>query len=86
MNCEQFSVDSSGQVRDIYVRFVREHAVENNEWGDFQTHRRLLGLITVGKFESQGELNEVNYGIIFKNSIHDFSHFLNTLFVALSSS
>lgn len=33
--------------------------MENNEWGDFQTHRRLLGLITVGKFESQGELNEL---------------------------
>lgn len=52
-------VDSTGQTRDIFVRYVREHAVENNEWGDFQTHRRLLGLITVGKFESQGELNEV---------------------------
>lgn len=33
--------------------------MENNEWGDFQTHRRLLGLITVGKFDSQGELNEL---------------------------
>lgn len=53
--------DSTGQARDIYVRYVREHAVENNEWGDFQTHRRLLGLITVGKFESQGELNEVSF-------------------------
>lgn len=53
-------VDSAGQTREIFVRYVREHAVENNEWGDFQTHRRLLGLITVGKFESQGELNEVN--------------------------
>lgn len=38
---------------------MRDHAVENNEWGDFQTHRRVVGLITVGKFESQGELNEV---------------------------
>lgn len=52
-------LDSSGQTRDIFVRYVRDHAVENNEWGDFQTHRRLLGLITVGKFESQGELNEL---------------------------
>lgn len=55
----RFFLDSSGQTRDIFVRFVRDHAVENNEWGDFQTHRRLLGLITVGKFESQGELNEL---------------------------
>jgi hypothetical protein len=41
------------------VRYVRDHAVENNDWGDFQTHRRLLGLITVGRFDSQGELNEL---------------------------
>lgn len=54
-----FVLDSAGQTRDIFVRYVRDHAVENNEWGDFQTHRRLLGLITVGKFESQGELNEL---------------------------
>lgn len=54
-----FILDSAGQTRDIFVRYVREHAVENNEWGDFQAHRRLLGLITVGKFESQGELNEL---------------------------
>jgi len=33
--------------------------VEHNDWGDFQTHRRLLGLITIGKFESQTELNEL---------------------------
>lgn len=33
--------------------------MENNDWGDFQTHRRLLGLITIGKFESQPELNEL---------------------------
>lgn len=31
--------DSSGQVRDIWVRFVRDYPVENNDWGDFQTHR-----------------------------------------------
>lgn len=33
--------------------------MENNDWGDFQTHRRLLGLITVGKFDTQTELNEL---------------------------
>lgn len=33
--------------------------MENNDWGDFQTHRRLLGLITVGKFDTQSELNEL---------------------------
>lgn len=51
--------DANGHQRDIWVRFVQEHPVENNDWGDFQTHRRLLGLITVGKFDTQSELNEL---------------------------
>lgn len=51
--------DSTGQVRNITVRFVKEHPVENNDWGDFQTHRRLLGLVSLGKYDSQTELNEV---------------------------
>ncbi|KAL1513674.1 hypothetical protein ABEB36_003053 [Hypothenemus hampei] len=51
--------DSSGQVRTIFVRYIKEHPVENNDWGDFQTHRRLIGLISIGKYDSQVELNEV---------------------------
>lgn len=51
--------DAGGQPRDIWVRFVRDHPIENNDWGDFQTHRRLLGLITVGAFETQPELSEL---------------------------
>lgn len=51
--------DATGQTRDIWVRFVRDHPIENNEWGDFQTHRRLLGLVTVGAFETQTELSEL---------------------------
>uniref|UniRef100_A0A6B2EIB5 Putative targeting complex trapp subunit n=1 Tax=Phlebotomus kandelakii TaxID=1109342 RepID=A0A6B2EIB5_9DIPT len=52
-------VDSAGHPRDIWVRYIRDHPVENNDWGDFQTHRRLLGLVTVGKFDTQTELNEL---------------------------
>lgn len=51
--------DGAGHTRSILVRYVREHPVENNDWGDFQTHRRLLGLITIGKYDSQQELNEI---------------------------
>lgn len=40
--------DSAGVTRQVYVRYVKEYPVESNDWGDFQTHRRLLGLITVG--------------------------------------
>ncbi|ALC40308.1 bru [Drosophila busckii] len=51
--------DSSGVMRTIHFRFIHEHPVDHNDWGDFQTHRRLLGLITIGKFDNQTELNEL---------------------------
>ncbi|KAK9505487.1 hypothetical protein O3M35_009531 [Rhynocoris fuscipes] len=52
-------VDSVGITRNIWARFVKDYPVGNNDWGDFQTHRRLLGLITVGKCKTQGEFNEI---------------------------
>lgn len=59
-NGSRFTVlDSTGTTREILARFVRDHPVENNDWGDFQTHRRLLGLITIGRYDSQTELNEL---------------------------
>ncbi|XP_076285464.1 trafficking protein particle complex subunit brun isoform X1 [Lasioglossum baleicum] len=51
--------DSTGGTREILARYVREHPIENNDWGDFQTHRKLLGLITFGKYDNQAELNEL---------------------------
>lgn len=68
--------DLNGQVRDIWVRFVQDHPVENNDWGDFQTHRRLLGLITVGKFDNQSELNELcrvheSLKVKYSNTLYD---------------
>ncbi|XP_055918283.1 protein brunelleschi [Eupeodes corollae] len=52
-------ITDAGTSREIWLRYIHDHPVENNEWGDFQTHRRLLGLITIGKFEKQSELNEL---------------------------
>lgn len=42
-------VDSVGVSREVLARYIKEYPVENNDWGDYQTHRRLLGLISVGK-------------------------------------
>jgi len=39
-----------GVSREVLARYIKDYPVENNDWGDFQTHRRLLGLISVGKF------------------------------------
>nr|XP_018912061.1 PREDICTED: protein brunelleschi [Bemisia tabaci]XP_018912062.1 PREDICTED: protein brunelleschi [Bemisia tabaci]XP_018912063.1 PREDICTED: protein brunelleschi [Bemisia tabaci] len=51
--------DSAGITRDVYIRFSKEYPVGNNDWGDFQTHRRLLGLVTIAKSKSQIEFNEI---------------------------
>lgn len=63
-------------MRDIWVRYIRDHPVENNDWGDFQTHRKLLGLITVGKFDTQTELNELcraheSLKVKYTNTLYD---------------
>ncbi|XP_030020287.2 protein brunelleschi [Manduca sexta] len=73
--------DSTGQVRDIWVRYVRDYPVENNDWGDFQTHRRLLGLITLCKFTNQIELNEVcrvheSLKVKYSNTLYDSRAFM----------
>ena len=52
-------LDSQSQPRNLWIRFLRAYPVENNDWGDFQTHRKALGLISIGQCNSQEELNEL---------------------------
>jgi len=40
-------VDGTGTERCVQARYIKDYPVGNNDWGDFQTHRRLLGLITI---------------------------------------
>ncbi|CAG0920364.1 unnamed protein product [Notodromas monacha] len=51
--------DHQGNLRILHFRYKRSYPVENNEWGDFQTHRRVLGLLSLGKFTSKEELREL---------------------------
>lgn len=51
--------DSGGSQRPVWVTYRREYPVENNDWGDFQTHRRVLGIITIGQVGSQNDLNDI---------------------------
>nr|XP_055143335.1 trafficking protein particle complex subunit 9 isoform X7 [Symphalangus syndactylus] len=41
----QISVRDSQRV--LYIRYRHHYPPENNEWGDFQTHRKVVGLITI---------------------------------------
>ena len=47
--CRLTVVHVQGQNRNVTVRYKRSYPVENNQWGDFQAHRKVLGLISVGK-------------------------------------
>ncbi|KAK7091615.1 hypothetical protein V1264_009274 [Littorina saxatilis] len=42
-------VHVQGQNRNVVVRYKRGYPVENNEWGAFQAHRKVLGLVSIGK-------------------------------------
>ncbi|XP_031441795.1 trafficking protein particle complex subunit 9 isoform X2 [Clupea harengus] len=33
--------------RQLYIRYRHHYPPENNEWGDFQTHRKVVGLVAV---------------------------------------
>ncbi|KAM6457563.1 trafficking protein particle complex subunit 9 isoform 2-T5 [Liasis olivaceus] len=48
---KRISAVSQINVRDsqrvLYIRYRHHYPPENNEWGDFQTHRKVVGLITI---------------------------------------
>ncbi|XP_038615904.1 trafficking protein particle complex subunit 9 [Tachyglossus aculeatus] len=48
---KRISTVSHINVRDsqrvLYIRYRHHYPPENNEWGDFQTHRKVVGLITI---------------------------------------
>ncbi|CAD5114430.1 DgyrCDS3562 [Dimorphilus gyrociliatus] len=45
--------------RVLNIRFKRHYPVENNEWGEFQMHRRVLGLICIGAAKNDSELSDL---------------------------
>ena len=48
-----------GQSRNVWVRYKGQYSKENNEYGDFQAHRKALGLISVGRCSTQQEFDEL---------------------------
>lgn len=59
--------DSNGVERSIKARFTKDYLVGNNDWGDFQTHRRLYGLITLGKCLLGYHYNFINIILLYTN-------------------
>nr|XP_021157057.1 trafficking protein particle complex subunit 9 isoform X2 [Columba livia] len=56
---KRISAVSQVNVRDsqrvLYIRYRHHYPPENNEWGDFQTHRKVVGLITITDCSSAKE-------------------------------
>ncbi|NP_001135612.1 trafficking protein particle complex subunit 9 [Xenopus tropicalis] len=42
--------------RLLFIRYRHQYPVENNEWGDFQTHRKVVGLISIAECGSARDL------------------------------
>lgn len=53
------SVSIPGQNRNAWVRYKQHYPKENNEWGDFQAHRKVLGLISVGECRTVEEFEDL---------------------------
>ncbi|CAM1328735.1 TRAPPC9 (predicted) [Pycnogonum litorale] len=49
-----------GRQRGIWLRYKKSYSIENNDWGDFQAHRKVLGLICIGQCCSQSELDQLS--------------------------
>lgn len=53
----QVNVNSSQ--RSLFIRYRHQYPVENNDWGDFQTHRKVVGLICVAECGLPNELASI---------------------------
>ncbi|XP_075437898.1 trafficking protein particle complex subunit 9 isoform X2 [Ascaphus truei] len=49
-------VNVSNSQRVVNIRYRHHYPVENNEWGDFQTHRKVVGLICIAECSSAKDL------------------------------
>ena len=53
------TASSSSPSRTISLRYRKYYPIENNAWGDYQVHRRVLGVITIGKCDDSKKTEEL---------------------------
>jgi len=70
------AINISSPQRVLRLRYRREYSLESNAWGEFQYHRRVLGLISVGKFEGDD-------GMVGLCRIHDEVHLCFNCYLCL---
>lgn len=48
-----------GQKRNINIKYRKSYSLNFNSWGDFQSHRKVLGLISIGKCKDHLEFDDL---------------------------
>ena len=59
----------------MWIRYKNAYSKECNEWGDFQVHRKALGLISIGRCSNDAEFEE-----LFESYRREKENFAETLF------
>ena len=53
-------VDIPNNNRTVYLRYKKTYATKNSEWGEFQAHRKIVGLICLGAYEAEEEVTQLS--------------------------
>lgn len=82
---KRISAVSQVNVRDsqrvLYIRYRHHYPPENNEWGDFQTHRKVVGLITITECSSAKEWPQTFEKFHLQKEIYGSTLYDSRLFV-----
>ncbi|XP_015929032.1 trafficking protein particle complex subunit 9 [Parasteatoda tepidariorum] len=57
---QYIKIRESGVQRCIWLRYENNYSSKNNEWGDFQTYRKVVGLISIGKGNPESNVDDLS--------------------------
>ncbi|XP_064652113.1 trafficking protein particle complex subunit 9-like isoform X2 [Lineus longissimus] len=69
------------QQRVIWLRYRKSYPPENNEWGDFQAHRKVFGMVCVGRCEELSDLEALQRSFEYQKKQYSSTLFDSRLFV-----
>ncbi|XP_062918897.1 trafficking protein particle complex subunit 9 isoform X1 [Mobula hypostoma] len=67
--------------RVLYIRYRHHYPPENNEWGDFQTHRKVVGLIAVTECSNTKDWPQTSEKFHLQKEIYGSTLYDSRLFV-----
>lgn len=73
--CQLNCVVIPGQKRDMWIRYKRAYSTDCNDWGEFQAHRKAMGLISIGRCS-----NETEFMDLFESYKKEKERYSNTLY------